>query len=291
MRTDQLRGASKASMAHAQARWVKYLEQRVSGRHGMAHALTISDEVFAFSDALAESVALRRFCADPAVPAEAKKRLLRDLLPAATDPATIAELEAAVAADWASERDMRAAVEQLGMQAVVAGIRTQRAGALVENQLLQLRAELQASPEAVSFLMNSDYPLPARQELVEKLLTAQNANPATIAFARRAVANFASGHFMRNIGEAIEQLGASRGVTVANVASSVELSERQSKRLEKILTEKLGKPIAAFVTVDDSLIGGLRIEVDGRVIDNSVRSQLYDAGQHLLRSGNELMNV
>ena len=64
--------------------------------------------------------------------------------------------------------------------------------------------------------------------------------------------------------------------SVANVTSAVELTEEDKNALIKKLSEKEGCTVTLNCTVDASIIGGLIIEIGGKVIDGSVRKKLYD---------------
>ena len=67
-----------------------------------------------------------------------------------------------------------------------------------------------------------------------------------------------------------------RGEAVAVVTSAVPLSEAQTVALRQKLAKKLGQKITIQCREDPSLIGGLRVEVDGRVIDGSIRNKLEE---------------
>ena len=54
------------------------------------------------------------------------------------------------------------------------------------------------------------------------------------------------------------------------------LSEAQTVALRQKLAKKLGQKITIQCREDPSLIGGLRVEVDGRVIDGSIRNKLEE---------------
>ena len=67
-----------------------------------------------------------------------------------------------------------------------------------------------------------------------------------------------------------------RGESVAVVVSAVPLTEVQTVALRQKLEKKLGRKITIQCREDPSLIGGLRVEVDGRVIDGSIRNKLEE---------------
>lgn len=60
----------------------------------------------------------------------------------------------------------------------------------------------------------------------------------------------------------------------ALISSAVELSDKQKDAVCKKLAKITGKSIDAAYIIDDSLIGGMKIEVDGMVIDGSIRHRL-----------------
>ena len=63
-------------------------------------------------------------------------------------------------------------------------------------------------------------------------------------------------------------------IEVVNVFSSVKLTDAQRRRLSEKLAEKLEKKIQLVEKIDESLIGGIRLEMNGKLIDSSVKAQL-----------------
>ena len=65
-----------------------------------------------------------------------------------------------------------------------------------------------------------------------------------------------------------------RGESVAVVTSAAPLKEAETVALRAKLEKKLSKTVIMQFRVDPELIGGIRVEVDGRVIDGSIRNKL-----------------
>ena len=65
-----------------------------------------------------------------------------------------------------------------------------------------------------------------------------------------------------------------RGESMAVVTSAVLLKESETVVLRAKLEKKLGRQVVLQCLVDPELIGGIRVEVDGRVIDGSIRNKL-----------------
>ena len=64
--------------------------------------------------------------------------------------------------------------------------------------------------------------------------------------------------------------------TVAQVVSAVPLTEEEKKRLLESLSRVSGKQIRAEYEVDESLMGGLIVKMDGKVMDGSLRHRLHE---------------
>jgi F-type H+-transporting ATPase subunit delta len=64
------------------------------------------------------------------------------------------------------------------------------------------------------------------------------------------------------------------GVVEAQVHSAFELSEAQLADLVRRLENKTGRKVRSRVSIDQELIGGVRVLLGDKVIDGSVRAQL-----------------
>ena len=60
----------------------------------------------------------------------------------------------------------------------------------------------------------------------------------------------------------------------AQVTSAVALTEAEMVQLRSRLEKKLGRRVILHCAVDPALIGGVRVEIDGQVIDGSIRNKL-----------------
>lgn len=72
------------------------------------------------------------------------------------------------------------------------------------------------------------------------------------------------------------------GTALAEITSAFELSESQVNDLVAALEKKFGLKLKAEVTVDSSLIGGVRVKVGDQVLDTSVQAQLAHMRDKLL---------
>ncbi|MGI6279995.1 MAG: ATP synthase F1 subunit delta [Acutalibacteraceae bacterium] len=60
---------------------------------------------------------------------------------------------------------------------------------------------------------------------------------------------------------------------LATVYSAVELTDSQKQKLCERLNKATGKTVQAKYIIDKSLIGGIKVEVDGKTFDSSIQKQ------------------
>ncbi|MDR0926046.1 MAG: F0F1 ATP synthase subunit delta [Hungatella sp.] len=73
-------------------------------------------------------------------------------------------------------------------------------------------------------------------------------------------------------------------IGVAHVTSAVELNEGQKARLlEKLLNTTQYVEFEMDYQVDPSIIGGMVIRIGDRVVDSSIKTQIYDLRRSLLK--------
>ncbi|ARP88106.1 F0F1 ATP synthase subunit delta [Bordetella genomosp. 9] len=97
-------------------------------------------------------------------------------------------------------------------------------------------------------------------------------------YARNFIALLVENDRLLLLPEIAEQFEALRnrheGTAQADIASAFELSPEQVKDLLAALELKFGLKLKPRVTVDPSLIGGVRVAVGDQVLDTSVQAQL-----------------
>ena len=299
---------SNRSLAAAEARFDNLLHPKHEGRlhkhlgilPDSGHlkpreALEYGDQLFTFADALIANPALVAFCTDSASTPQMKRQMLDRLLGGKMDLPLVVELENLMDARWRTSADLVTAVESLGVHCVISSINHDHRTRKVEGELFQLATAMKAEPEASNYLSNPNEPVEARRHLVQTILKGK-ADPATLLLAERATINPTAGRFRATLNEMVAKIAASRELAVAKVTSPIELSDHQLKRLEQLLTRKYGKPVEVNVSVDPNVIGGLRVEVGDRVLDDTYRARLYDAERrfsqgHRVALGSEDMEL
>ena len=81
----------------------------------------------------------------------------------------------------------------------------------------------------------------------------------------------------------IDRVKALRKIGVAYVTTAVELSGDQKQAVRKRLLETAGyREMELHYSVDSSIIGGMIIRINDRVVDSSIRTRLDDLTKQLL---------
>lgn len=78
-----------------------------------------------------------------------------------------------------------------------------------------------------------------------------------------------------DVGARVAQVAAGKAeAQKAEITSAIELTDKEKDRLRKRLTEEYGAGLTFSFSVDASLMGGLRVRVGDRLIDNSIATRL-----------------
>lgn len=73
-----------------------------------------------------------------------------------------------------------------------------------------------------------------------------------------------------------ELLDMSENISVAKVTSSVELTDKEQEKLKEKLETTYNKKVVLETKVDKALLCGIVVEIDGKIIDKSIKKSLKD---------------
>lgn len=83
---------------------------------------------------------------------------------------------------------------------------------------------------------------------------------------------------IRDVAERFSELAEEkRGVAVVRVTTAVELTDGLRSQIKEKLEADVGKPVVLREKVDGAIIGGIVIDMAGRVLDGSVKTMLENA--------------
>ncbi|OUV78481.1 MAG: ATP synthase F1 subunit delta [Acidimicrobiaceae bacterium TMED130] len=158
-------------------------------------------------------------------------------------------------------------------QAILSVASAENNAAQVEDEIYRFSQVVQTSEELKLTLSDASIPSVRRQQIVEDLLDGQ-ASQITVALVSMIVAA-GMGSEIKAIADQVVGLGAeSRDKAVAEVYSVVDLSSDQQERLAAALKSATGKDVEMKVIIDESVMGGLLVQIEDEVIDGTVRTRL-----------------
>ncbi|MGO4955827.1 F0F1 ATP synthase subunit delta [Luteococcus sp. Sow4_B9] len=236
-------------------------------------------ELFAVVDALDSQSALKRALTDPATPVEVRQQLAERLLEGKVGGQTIWIVKQASAQRWKSGRGLADALER---QAVRGQLRqAQDAGFLdeVTEQLFGFLKTVRSDAALREALDDQRKPLVARQQLVHQLLQGK-AHGWVEALAARAVAG-RERNFELTVENYLAIASQLRNRNLAKVTVARPLDEGQLARMRTALTRIHGREVDLQVTVEPSVLGGVRVELGDEVFEGTVSGRLDQVHQQL----------
>ncbi len=157
--------------------------------------------------------------------------------------------------------------------AIIAVASAEPDGGEVEDEFFRFARAVEGSEELRTTLSDPTIPAVRRQQIVEDLIGNQ-ATRATTALISMVVAAGRSADLACIADKVVELGAASRAKAVAEVRSVIELTDDQRSRLAEALNSATGKDVQIKVIIDQSVMGGLIVQIDDEVIDGSVRTRL-----------------
>lgn len=142
-----------------------------------------------------------------------------------------------------------------------------------EKELSEIRSLLQENPEYLQLLSSPGIPIKERLDTVDKAF-GDSYSEYIVCFIKLMCENGRISELIRCIDEFQSLKRFSSNVAAVTVYSAVELSPKQKERLCGKLAKSLSKTIVAEYKTDKSLLGGIKVEVDGKIFDGSVRNHL-----------------
>jgi F-type H+-transporting ATPase subunit delta len=270
-----LQAASRESLAAAMQRLNAYVDTADAGALN-----TMGDELFAFARLIATERSLRRILADPSTPEQARIGLVGQVLGGKLGTPTLDFVKGLVTSRWSQSSDLVEAAEALARQATLAVAEKDSTLDNVEDELFRFGRILDREPQLNALLSEESTPAEGRLRLLEQVL-GNRVSPVAAALLRQTVRLLRSRHLDVVAEELAELAAARRDRSVARVIAPIALSSQQEQKLTDSLSRLYGRPISLQIELDESLLGGLVVQVGGEVIDGSVAGKLAAARRAL----------
>ena len=234
-------------------------------------SFSLSGELLAVAEAMDAQYLLRRSLSDPNVDAAQRQQMAETLLGPSLSPAANSLLDAAVGESWPNPEAIAWALRD---QAIVQAWRAAISNGTVEQvrqQVLSVLTVVTTDPAVEIALGDASRDADARRMLAGSLVP--GAGEALQLFVRTAVDD-SRASFALNLDRCLDTLAALRGHQRARVTTAVALNQNQTNELVSQLSRIYGAPIDLEPVVDATVIGGVRVDAGGDVIDGSIKARL-----------------
>lgn len=239
----------------------------------------LAEDLFGVSAVLGEQPSLRRVLTDPSVIPGAKAGLVKRVFEGKVGAAALGLLERAAGLKWASTLDLGAALESLGVVALVRAAEQAGEADRLEADLFAIGRLVADNPGLRDALSDGSRSVADRRALIRGILDGR-ASASAVRLAEQAIAG--SHHTVTGALEEYADAAAShRGRINGVVRVAAPLADADRTRLEVALAGQYGKPVTLNVLVDPAVIGGVKVELGDDVIDGTVASRLDDARRRL----------
>ncbi|WP_462186550.1 MULTISPECIES: F0F1 ATP synthase subunit delta [unclassified Frankia] len=280
-----MEGASRRSLAVARAVLDQVMAIPVGGPRRAARvpdADRIAEELRAVAALIGREATVRRALTDPGAPGPSRVGLARRLLAGQVSEPTLKVVDSVVQSRWSRPGDLRQALEELSVEALLAQADVTSALDEVEDELFRFGRILDQNPQLALALTDPAAPASAKAVLVNRLLVGR-VHPVTVQLVQQAVADRAQGDVAGRLEHYSRIAAARRGRVVAVVRTAIPLDAGQVERLRDAISGYFGRQIQLQTDLDPTVLGGVVVRVGDEVVDGSVLRRLTTARRGLLR--------
>lgn len=244
-----------------------------------------ADDLFVLSDLVQGSSRIALALTDPARNLEDRVRLLQALAENLSEVA-LTTVEGALSAA-PSAQELPTVIETLGEYAVHRGAQTEGKAIEIADEIFSLERFVRSNQQVRSALSDRNREPKYRVRLLKELFGSSLSRPATT-LALRAVSAVNrdskledSVSLTGNLRHMRRDLAAAGDTLVATVQVATPLADAQAERLRDILSRRYQKNIHLQVSIDPSVIGGMKVRVGSQIFDGSLATIIQETKQKL----------
>lgn len=150
----------------------------------------------------------------------------------------------------------------------------------MEDEMFRFSRTVEVSPALRSALSDRDIPVEQRQGIVRDLL-AGKVQVSTLRLVDYVVRGGRARDFAGTIAWLVEEIARARGWRIARVRAGQEVPDEERNRLTDSLSHLAGSPVELHITVDPSLLAGVKVRIGDLQLDATARDRLDQLRQHL----------
>lgn len=141
------------------------------------------------------------------------------------------------------------------------------------SQLTEVCALLRENPDYVRLLESRNVPKTERVSLLDAAFGGQ-VDAYLLNFMKILCERGAFGQLDACAKAYADAYDEAHGILPATAVTAKPLSEEQKQRLTEALEHRTGKTVRLSTRVDETLMGGMRVEMQGMTLDNTVASRM-----------------
>ena len=186
-----------------------------------------------------------------------------------------------------SAQELPTVIETLGECAVQRGAQAEGKAIEIADEIFSLERFVRANQQVRSALSDRNREPKYRVRLLQELFGSSLSRPATT-LALRAVSAVSrdskledSVSLTGNLRHMRRDLAAAGDTVVATVQVATPLADAQAERLRDILSRRYQKNIHLQVSVEPSVLGGMKVRVGSQIFDGSLATIIQETKQKL----------
>jgi F-type H+-transporting ATPase subunit delta len=241
---------------------------------------SVGAELFTVANLLEAEHSLRRNLSDSGLSPDARQGLVTDLLSNKISSDSTKVVKAIVSARWSSDSDLVNAVESAGALVLLA--ETEKSGhqSRVEEEVFYFARLIDSEADLQMALSDPSSTPQEKAKLIADLLSGR-AHADTITL----VSQYVSHPRGRRIGKALDELSvlaaARQNRLVATVTSAVAISDSHKSRIDAALSHIYGQEVLIDTVIDESVVGGVSVQIGDDVIDGTISTRIQQALRQL----------
>lgn len=241
---------------------------------------SVGAELFTVANLLEAEHSLRRNLSDSGLSPDARQGLVADLLSNKISSEAAKVVKAIVSARWSSDSDLVNAVESAGALVLLA--ETEKSGhqSRVEEEVFYFARLIDSQADLQMALSDPSSTPQGKVKLIADLLSGR-AHADTITL----VSQYVSHPRGRRIGKALDELSilaaARQNRLVATVTSAVAISDSHKSRIDAALSRIYGQEVLIDTVIDESVVGGVSVQIGDDVIDGTISTRIQQALRQL----------
>ena len=149
----------------------------------------------------------------------------------------------------------------------------------VLQQLQVLDEAFREEPDFVRLLCSANVPKTERCQILDSLR--DKTEPCVLNFMKLLTEKGYMRHFSDCCKAYRDLYNEANGILEVRAVSAVALTEQQEQRLRQKLAAITGKEICLLCSVDESVLGGMRLDYDGKRLDDTLQHRLQTIRQLL----------